>query len=41
VAQVRICLTEQSAQALTQRFAELDMSRSGRFINFDGDDLAL
>ena len=32
---------EQSAQALTQRFAELDMSRSGRFINFDGDDLAL
>ncbi|NCF43488.1 MAG: SDR family NAD(P)-dependent oxidoreductase [Proteobacteria bacterium] len=33
--------TEQSAQWLAQRFAELDMSRSGRFINFDGEDLAL
>jgi short-subunit dehydrogenase len=27
---------EESAEALTQRFHELDMSQTGRFLNYDG-----
>ena len=32
---------EQSAEALAQRFEELDMARTGQFINYDGSGLQL
>ena len=32
---------EESAQALTQRFHELDMSQTGRFLNYDGAPMVL
>jgi hypothetical protein len=32
---------EQSAEALAQRFAELDMGQNGQFINYDGSALEL
>lgn len=32
---------EESAEALTQRFQELDMSRTGSFLNYDGTAIAL
>ena len=32
---------EESAEALAQRFRELDMSQTGRFLNYDGASMVL